>query len=208
MLQQGLDLWRGPAFGEFAADSWAVAEAARLDGLRIVARERWCEAVLRAGDANEAVMTAEALTREHPLREEGWRLLAMGLYAEGRQADALTALRRARDILADELGMDPGRRCCRSRRTCWRSDWRCPQRDHPAFGSAARSSVARPPAADAAPAGRGRPNGDPDRDVARIGRAGRGAFGLRRQGERAEHLAFVGRRGGRPIRSAGRADRR
>ena len=45
---------------------------------------------------------------QHPLREEGWRLLAMGLYAEGRQADALTALRRARDILADELGMDPG----------------------------------------------------------------------------------------------------
>ena len=60
------------------------------------------------GDANEAVMAAEPLTREHPLREEGWRLLAMGLYAEGRQADALTALRRARDILADELGMDPG----------------------------------------------------------------------------------------------------
>src|SRR6478672_8905924 len=108
LLQQGLDLWRGPAFGEFAAESWAVAEAARLDGLRVVARERWCESVLRGGDANEAVMAAEALTREHPLREEGWRLLAMGLYAGGRQADALTALRRARDILADELGMDPG----------------------------------------------------------------------------------------------------
>ncbi len=53
-------------------------------------------------------MAAEALTREHPLREEGWRLLAMSLYAGGRQADALDALRRARDILAEELGMDPG----------------------------------------------------------------------------------------------------
>ena len=99
--------------------SWAATEAARLESLRIVARERWCEAVLRAGDADEAVLAAEVLTREFPLREEGWRLLAMGLYVTGRQADALSALRRARDILADELGMDPGRPCCRSKPTCW-----------------------------------------------------------------------------------------
>ncbi len=98
----------GPAYAEFATESWAVAEAARLDGLRILARERWCEAVLRAGSATDAVLAAEVLTSENPLREEGWRLLAMSLYASGRQADALTALRRARDILADELGLDPG----------------------------------------------------------------------------------------------------
>jgi DNA-binding SARP family transcriptional activator len=108
LLDEALGLWRGPAYAEFATESWAVAEAARLDGLRIVARERWCETVLRGGEAHEAVMAAEALTREHPLREEGWRLLAMSLYAGGRQADALDALRRARDILAEELGMDPG----------------------------------------------------------------------------------------------------
>ena len=108
LLQEALDLWRGPAFAEFGAESWAATEVGRLESLRIVARERWCEAVLRAGDADEAVLAAEVLTREFPLREEGWRLLAMGLYVTGRQADALSALRRARDILADELGMDPG----------------------------------------------------------------------------------------------------
>ncbi|HEY7813447.1 MAG TPA: BTAD domain-containing putative transcriptional regulator, partial [Nakamurella sp.] len=108
LLQEALDLWRGPAFAEFGAESWAATEVGRLESLRIVARERWCEAVLRAGDADEAVLAAEVLTREFPLREEGWRLLAMGLYVTGRQAEALSALRRARDILADELGMDPG----------------------------------------------------------------------------------------------------
>ncbi|MET0862764.1 MAG: BTAD domain-containing putative transcriptional regulator, partial [Nakamurella sp.] len=108
LLQQALDLWRGNAYGEFANEPWAVAEAARLDGMRIVARERWCEAVLRAGNADEAVSAAELLTRQYPLREEGWRLLAMGLYAGGRLADALAALRRARALLADELGLDPG----------------------------------------------------------------------------------------------------
>ncbi len=108
LLQQALDLWRGPAFAEFETESWAATEAGRLEGLRTVARERWCETVLRAGEPDEAVLAAEVLTREFPLREEGWRLLAMGLYATGRQADALAALRRARDLLADELGLDPG----------------------------------------------------------------------------------------------------
>jgi DNA-binding SARP family transcriptional activator len=45
---------------------------------------------------------------EHPLREESWRLLALALYDAGRQGDALAALRRAREVLADELGLDPG----------------------------------------------------------------------------------------------------
>ncbi len=108
LLDEALSLWRGAALGEFAAEPWAQPEAARLDGLRIVATERWAEAVLRSGNAHEAVMAAEELTRAHPLREEGWRLLAMGLYAGGRQADALQALRQARNVLADELGVDPG----------------------------------------------------------------------------------------------------
>ncbi|HVH24151.1 MAG TPA: BTAD domain-containing putative transcriptional regulator, partial [Pseudonocardia sp.] len=108
LLQEALDLWRGPAYAEFESEQWASTEAGRLAGLRTVARERWCEAALREGDAAEAVVAAEVLTREFPLREEGWRLLAIGLYATGRQADALAALRRARNLLTDELGMDPG----------------------------------------------------------------------------------------------------
>ena len=108
LLQEALDLWRGPAYAEFESEQWASTEAGRLAGLRTVARERWCGAALREGDAAEAVVAAEVLTREFPLREEGWRLLAIGLYATGRQADALAALRRARNLLTDELGMDPG----------------------------------------------------------------------------------------------------
>ena len=108
ILEQALALWRGPAYAEAAGEQWAVAEASRLEGLRLVARERWCAAVLRTGAAADAVLAAEVLTREHPLREEGWRLLALALYASGRQSDALAALRRARDILAEEMGLDPG----------------------------------------------------------------------------------------------------
>lgn len=80
----------------------------RLIELHLVARERHADAGLRLGLAAETVLDLESLTAEHPLREEGWRLLALGLYRSGRQGDALAALRRARAILSEELGIDPG----------------------------------------------------------------------------------------------------
>lgn len=108
LLEPALRLWRGEAYAEFTDEPWVAAESARLAGLRLVARERLCAAMLGSGAAAEAAGAAEALTRIAPLREEGWRLLALALAAEGRQADAVTALRSARRLLADELGLDPG----------------------------------------------------------------------------------------------------
>ncbi|WP_043806834.1 BTAD domain-containing putative transcriptional regulator [Rhodococcus triatomae] len=108
LLEESLGLWRGTAYAEFASHDWAAPEVARLDELRLVAHERLAAAMLDTGDPAGAVAEAGALTRSHPLREESWRLLAVALHASGRQADALAALRRARGILADELGLDPG----------------------------------------------------------------------------------------------------
>ena len=109
-LESELARWRGPALAEFATETWAEAEAARLEEVRLAARERLVDAQLRAGAAGDAVIAAQALTRDRPLREEGWRLLALGQYASGRQGDALATLRQARSMLADELGIDPGPR--------------------------------------------------------------------------------------------------
>ncbi|MDX6743509.1 BTAD domain-containing putative transcriptional regulator [Actinocorallia sp. A-T 12471] len=106
--EEALALWRGPAYAEFTDLPWAEAEAARLDGLRLTAVERRAAALLDAGEGARALTDLEAHTAENPLREELWRLLALGLYRAGRQADALAALRKVRDLLADELGVDPG----------------------------------------------------------------------------------------------------
>jgi DNA-binding SARP family transcriptional activator len=110
ILEQALALWRGDALAEFAVEPWAAPEAARLDELRLVARERLVDAQIHAGRAAEAVVSAETLIRDVPLREEGWRLLALSQYLGGRQGDALATLRRARQLLSDELGIDPGPR--------------------------------------------------------------------------------------------------
>ncbi|MFI7705458.1 BTAD domain-containing putative transcriptional regulator [Nonomuraea sp. NPDC049480] len=107
-LAEALGLWQGPAFAEVADEPWAAAETARLNELRLVATELHVAAGLRIGDPAAVVPEAERLTRDEPLREEGWRLHALALWSSGRQADALATLRRARGILAEELGLDPG----------------------------------------------------------------------------------------------------
>ena len=108
-LQAALDLWRGPAFPEVADEPWALPEISRLEGLRVNACEQLGAALLATGDAAAAVALAEKLTDEHPMREQGWALLATGMVAAGRQADALAALRRARARFVDEAGLDPSR---------------------------------------------------------------------------------------------------
>lgn len=107
-LDEALSLWRGPAYAEFAAEGWARGESARLDGLRLLAVERRAEALLGLGRADEAVPDLEAHASDHPLREDAWKLLALALYRSGRQGEALAVLRRARDVLVKELGVDPG----------------------------------------------------------------------------------------------------
>ena len=46
--------------------------------------------------------------RWHPMRESFWALLMAAQYRAGRQGDALASYQRARTVLADELGVDPG----------------------------------------------------------------------------------------------------
>jgi DNA-binding SARP family transcriptional activator len=108
VLSGGLALWRGPAFAEYGAEAWARPEATRLTELYEVARERLLAARLDCGDSAVLVPEAEALIAQDPLREERWRLLTLALYRSHRQADALGALRRARQTLAEELGAAPG----------------------------------------------------------------------------------------------------
>lgn len=107
-LEEGLGWWRGPAYAEFADQPWARPESRRLAELRLHAVERHAEALLGIGLADRAAADLQAHTAEHPWRENAWRLLALALYRAGRQADALAVLRRARTLLTEHLGIDPG----------------------------------------------------------------------------------------------------
>jgi DNA-binding SARP family transcriptional activator len=110
LAAQGLGLWRGPAYAGFTDEPWASAECVRLAEARLGLVERQAEARLALGLAAQAVPDLSAHVDGHPWREDAWRLLALALYRSGRQAEALDVIRRARTLLAAELGLDPGPR--------------------------------------------------------------------------------------------------
>jgi predicted ATPase/DNA-binding SARP family transcriptional activator len=107
ILRQGLDRWRGRALADAADTSWGEPEAVRLEELRAAVLEGWLEARLALGESSEVVAEAEAAVAEHPLREGLWAKLISALYASGRQADALRAYQRLRELLGEELGIAP-----------------------------------------------------------------------------------------------------
>ncbi len=102
-----LALWRGPAYADVAYDSFAQAEIARLEELRLEAEEERVEAELALGRSSESIGELEALVAAAPSRERRHGQLMLALYRTSRQADALEAFRSARDHLLDELGIEP-----------------------------------------------------------------------------------------------------
>ena len=107
-LRAALQLWRGPAYGEFLGTGFADGESTRLEALRELAIEDRVEADLAAGLGPGLVAELETLVAEHPFRERLWAALVVATYRSGRQAEALGVYQRARDLLRDELGVDPG----------------------------------------------------------------------------------------------------
>jgi DNA-binding SARP family transcriptional activator len=106
-LGEGLELWRGRPYEDFLYDSFAQAEIARLDELRLEAVELRIDADLRRGLAAELVGELQGLVRQHPLREQITALLMVALYRSSRQAEALRAYAQLRSRLGEEVGLDP-----------------------------------------------------------------------------------------------------
>ncbi|MFP3913901.1 MAG: BTAD domain-containing putative transcriptional regulator [Actinomycetota bacterium] len=102
---EALALWRGEPFGELADREPFRAEAIRLSQLRQALEERRVEEAISA-DPAWAVAEAEALCQAEPLRETRWELLARALAESGRTPEAVRALSRARETLA-EVGLEP-----------------------------------------------------------------------------------------------------
>jgi predicted ATPase/DNA-binding SARP family transcriptional activator len=107
LLGEALGLWRGPALADLADYRFAVAEAARLEDLRLSAAADRAQAELALGRGAGLVGELEALTAEHPLHERLAARHIAALAASGRQADALAAYERIRVRLAEELGVPP-----------------------------------------------------------------------------------------------------
>ena len=87
---------------------FAESVATHVDQLRWAWHEEMLESALANGSHAEVIAEAQELVRIQPYRERLWRSLIVGLYRADRQAEALAAYRKVADLLASELGLDPG----------------------------------------------------------------------------------------------------
>ncbi|MVU81834.1 AAA family ATPase [Nocardia sp. ET3-3] len=108
VLDAALGCWHGGAFESFPGMPWAAQEAARLQALRLTAAELRAQAALEMNRPAEVVLELRPILEEHPGREECARLLAVAQYRLGQSLDALATVRRSREFLTLEFGVDPG----------------------------------------------------------------------------------------------------
>ncbi|MEV0306426.1 AfsR/SARP family transcriptional regulator [Nonomuraea fuscirosea] len=108
VLSTALELWQGPPFVDLSAESALSEERSRLEEWHLVALEQRIEADLRLGQDASLVAELSTLVNRHAFRERLWSHLMLALYRSGRRADALETYRRARGVLVDELGLEPG----------------------------------------------------------------------------------------------------
>ncbi|MGC5009700.1 AfsR/SARP family transcriptional regulator [Streptosporangium sp. DT93] len=106
-LGEALELWQGPPFSDLSGEFALGEERSRLEEWHMVAVEQRIRADLCLGQDACLVAELTALVSRYAFRERLWSHLMLALYRSGRQAEALETYRRARTILADELGLEP-----------------------------------------------------------------------------------------------------
>jgi DNA-binding SARP family transcriptional activator len=107
-LERALALWRGqPAEGvDLRGD--LLAHVAELEERRTEARLDYAEAKLALGQAQDVIGQLRRVVAEQPLQERAWYLLMLALARAGQRDKALDAYQHARDVLVEELGVEPG----------------------------------------------------------------------------------------------------
>ena len=109
LLSSGLALWRGAALADVRESAFAPAVARRLENERLTVLEMFVDVRLRLGHHADVESDLETAIARDPFRERFHAQLMTALYRSGRQADALAAYQRARELLVTELGLEPGR---------------------------------------------------------------------------------------------------
>jgi YVTN family beta-propeller protein len=122
LLRAGLALWRGQALADVTDVPFARVAARQLADQQLLALEQRIDSDLQLGRARDLIPELEALVVSHPYHEPFHRQLMVVLYRSGRQSDALGAFRRARSLLADELGIEPGPDLRRTEQAILRQD--------------------------------------------------------------------------------------
>lgn len=124
-LRKALSLWRGRALAGVPSESLRRDYLPQLEEERLQTLERRIELDLELGGYSAVIAELTAVTAQHPFRERFWYDLILALFREGRRAEALTCYRRLRELLGEELGIEPCSALQRLHRSVLNNDDRC-----------------------------------------------------------------------------------
>ncbi|UUU22870.1 AfsR/SARP family transcriptional regulator [Streptomyces sp. DSM 40750] len=107
LLRAALGLWRGPTLTDVTEHLWDT-ERPSIEEAYMETLESRISANLALGQHAQLTSELVGLVHAHPLRERLRAQLMLALYASDRQADAFTVFHEGRQLLDEELGVDPG----------------------------------------------------------------------------------------------------
>jgi DNA-binding SARP family transcriptional activator len=105
---EALGLWRGAPLLDVSSQALRDGYVPRLEQLHTQVLEDHAEAGLALGRHGQLVQPLRELTARYPLREHFHAQVMLALYRCGRRAEALDAYQRARRVLVEQLGIEPG----------------------------------------------------------------------------------------------------
>ncbi|MCY9782734.1 tetratricopeptide repeat protein [Nocardiopsis sp. EMB25] len=141
VLGRALALWRGPALADHADAPFTRPAVTRWEEMRLSAVEDRLRARLDLGEGSSLVPELDDLVDREPLRERLRAAHMLALYRAGRQSEALESYRRMRDLLSEEVGVDPGPELVRLHQDILAQ---APALARPDAGRPRREPVARP----------------------------------------------------------------
>ncbi len=107
-LAEADDLWRGDPLVDFVYEEFASGAITRLSESRLALLEERLDLELQLGRHQRGIVQLEQLVAANPLREGFRGLLMLALYRSGRQAEALRIFQEGRQMLSEQLGLEPG----------------------------------------------------------------------------------------------------
>lgn len=109
LLREAIRLWRGKPLSGLTKTLFMQAEAARLEQFRLGLLMKYFQAQLADGQHFEIIPELLAAVADYPHQEQLRADLMLALWRSGQRHAALAAYREAYRLLADELGIFPGR---------------------------------------------------------------------------------------------------
>ncbi|MEV4134589.1 BTAD domain-containing putative transcriptional regulator [Dactylosporangium sp. NPDC049742] len=107
-FRDALDLWHGAAGEDVPRSRFLDRRLSALDEQRLAVVEEWINARQQTHGDADLIADLRRLTESHPLRERLWGHLVLALYRVGDVGAALAAFQRARTVLIEDLGVEPG----------------------------------------------------------------------------------------------------